>query len=164
MLYDAVLLASDELMRKQAGRKALILLTDGVDQGSMETLVDAIESAQRADTLVYSILFYDQQAYSGGIFNPRGRMGRGGPMSRRPDGKKVLERMSKETGGGYFEVSGKEPIDRIYRRIEEELRNQYSLGYTSDKAAGAVEFRKIRLAVRQKGLVVQARDGYWAKR
>src|SRR5262249_20841404 len=62
-LYDAVLLASDELMRKQTGRKALILLTDGVDNGSKTSIGDAIESAQRADTLVYSVRFFDQHAY-----------------------------------------------------------------------------------------------------
>src|SRR5579862_4197905 len=64
-LYDAVLLASDELMRKQQGRKAVILLTDGVDTGSKVSLAEGIAAAQRADTLIYSILFSDHEAYSG---------------------------------------------------------------------------------------------------
>lgn len=170
-LYDAALLASDELMKKQAGRKALILLTDGVDTGSKVSLNDAIESAQRADTLVYSIRFYDEQAYGGGV-RPGARGPYGGrrrgpparvPMQRVPDGKKILERLSRETGG-YFEVTKKQPIERTFERIQEELRNQYNLGYTSDKADGAGEYRKIRLTTKQKALVVQARDGYYARR
>jgi VWFA-related protein len=172
-LYDAVLLASDELMKKQSGRKAVIVLSDGVDTGSKVTLVRAIESAQRADTLVYSILFSDPDAYGGGFSggSPRmgGRRGGGGyPRQRmpaaRPDGKKILERLSRETGGGFFQVSKKEPIEQIFGRIEEELRNQYNLGYTSDKTDAGAGYRKIHLTAKQKGLVVQTRDGYYAER
>ncbi len=166
-LYDAVLLASDELMKKQAGRKALIVLSDGVDTGSMVTLAEAIEAAQRADTLVYSILFADPEAYGGG-FGPGPPWGRRrGPVMRIPpafpDGKKILQRVSKETGGGFFEVSRKHPIEQIYSRIEEELRNQYNLGYTPDRADGHPGYHRIRLTAKQKGLVVQARDGYYAE-
>ncbi len=78
------------------------------------------------------------------------------------DGKKVLERISKETGGRMFEVSKKEPVDQIYTQIEEELRNQYSLGYTPDRGNAAEPgYHKIQVAARQKDLVVQARDGYY---
>jgi VWFA-related protein len=173
-LYDAVLLASDEVLRKQEGRKAIILLTDGVDQGSRVTLNHAIESAQRADTLVYAIRFVDP-AFNGGFARAapsigfpgggrRGRGGLGGPLPPRAaanmqDGKKVLERIAKETGGSYFDVNDKMPLDRIYQRIEEELRSQYSLGYTPD-AAGA-GYRKLHVSVKPKGLTVQARDGYY---
>jgi len=178
-LYDAVFLASDELMKKQSGRKALILLSDGVDMGSKVSLPEAIEAAQRADTLVYSILFSDQQAYGppggfgnrGGWGGPgmggmgrRGRMGGGRKFPQpqaRPDGKKILERISKETGGALFEVSKKESIGQIFDRIQEELRHQYSLGYTPDSNAGA-GYRKIHLTTRQKNLIVQTRDGYYA--
>src|ERR1700694_2786783 len=119
LLYDAVYLASNELMKKQQGRKALIILSDGVDTGSKESLESAIESAQRSDTLVYSILFKDDEAYgrSGGFGFPggggMGRRGRGQPrfpQESRPDGKKVLERISKETGARLFEGSKKQPI------------------------------------------------------
>jgi len=97
-LYDSILLASDELMKKQQGRKANILLTDGVDRGSKVSMSTAIESAQRADTLVYSVRFYDDQAYNGG--SGMGDYGRRGgrrrmPAGDAPDGKKVLERISK---------------------------------------------------------------------
>ena len=168
-LYDAVLLGSDEIMSKQHGRKALIVLSDGVDTGSKMTLTDAVASAQRADTLVYSILFSDPEAYNrgfgGGPGMGRRRGGYGGgryPQQQRPDGKKVLEQISKQTGGGFFEVSKKQPIEQIYDRIQEELRNQYSLGYTSDRADAGRGFRKISVAVKEKGLIVQARDGYYA--
>jgi VWFA-related protein len=177
MLYDSVLLASDELMRKQTGRKALILLTDGVDNGSKVSLSYAIESAQRADTLVYSVLFADPNAYGGG-YSPPPRMGggrrggygggggRGGyPQQSHPDGKKILERLSRETGGGFFEVTKKQSIEQIYDRIEEELRNQYSLGYTSTTADTAGGFRKIHVSIpKQKSLIVQTRDGYYPAR
>lgn len=172
-LYDSVLLASDELLKKQSGRKALIALTDGVDNGSKVTLTSAIESAQRADTLVYSILFADENAYgSGGGFGRGGGMGRrgggggypGGRRQDRPDGKEVLHRLSRETGGGFFEVSKKLPIEQIYAQIEEELRNQYSLGYTPDKTDGGPGYRSIHLAAKQSGLIVQTRAGYYADR
>lgn len=165
-LYDAVLLASDELMRKRQGRKALILLTDGVDNGSKTPLSQAIESAQRADTLVYSILFAgqegQQQLFSPGGFGGRRRGGGFPPPQQRerPDGRKILERISRETGGGFFEVTKKLSIDQIYERIEEELRNQYSLGFTPD-ASGGSGFRKITVTVKQKGMIVQTREGYY---
>jgi VWFA-related protein len=171
-LYDAVFLAADEIMKRQAGRKAVILLTDGIDTGSKVSLNSAIESSQRADTLAYSIRFYDEQAYGGGYSpTPRGPYGgrrRGGmpsrlPVQSHPDGKKILERLSRETGGGYFDVSKKQSIDQIFDRIQEELRNQYTLGYTSDKTGGAGEYRRIHVATRQKALIVQARDGYYAR-
>src|SRR5450756_2988088 len=87
MLYDAVLLAADELMRKQSGRKALVLLTDGVDTGSKVSLSSAVEAAQRADTLVYSILFEDPEMYGGGF--GIGRIGGRGPMNT-ANGKKAV--------------------------------------------------------------------------
>jgi VWFA-related protein len=74
--------------------------------------------------------------------------------------KKVLERISKETGGRMFEVSKKEPVEQIYSQIEEELRNQYSLGYTPDRGNTA-GYHKIQVAARQKDFVVQAREGYY---
>ncbi|MDQ2840337.1 MAG: hypothetical protein M3Y72_04715 [Acidobacteriota bacterium] len=83
------------------------------------------------------------------------------PSQDRPDGKKILRQISKETGGGYFEVSKKKTVDEIYKEIEEELRNQYSIGYTSDRPTNKGEFRTIGLTVKQKGLVVQSRSGYY---
>ena len=171
-LYDAVLLASDELMKKQTGRKAIILLTDGVDNASMVSLTSSIEAAQRADTLVYSILFADDGFYGGRLGRPRtAGMGHrsvtpGGrfPRPNRPDGKQVLDRLAQETGGAFFEVSHEHPIDKIYDQIQDELRNQYSLGYTSDLTDAGPGYRHINLTVNQPGLVVRTRAGYYAAR
>jgi VWFA-related protein len=146
-LYDAVLLASDEIMRKQSGRKALVLLTDGVDNGSKIGLFRAIQSAQQGDTLVYSILFSDRDAYDGAFASAAG--------------KKALERISRETGGAFFEVSPKASITTIYARLEEELRSQYSIGYTPDDAGPG--YRKVHL-VTKTGLTVTAREGYYVGR
>ena len=181
LLYDSIYLASNEIMKKQQGRKAIIVLTDGVDRGSKESLQDAIETAQRADTVVYSILFADKEGYGngggyggshgggmGGGGMGGGGMGGGGhhryPQESRPDGKKVLEQMSKETGGRFFEVSKKEPIDQIYSDINEELRSQYGLGYVPEKADATPGYHKINLTAKQKDLAVQTREGYYADR
>jgi VWFA-related protein len=174
LLYDAVFLASDELMKKQQGRKALIILSDGVDRGSKGTLRDAIETAERADTLVYSILFADKEGYGNGGGYGGGHMGGGGtggggghrhyPQESRPDGKKVLQQLSKETGGRFFEVTKKETIDQIYAEIDEELRNQYALGYTPAKADADVGYHKIQLTTKQKDATVQTREGFYIGR
>jgi VWFA-related protein len=172
LLYDAVYLASDELTKKEQGRKALIILSDGVDHGSRETLVTAIEAAQKANTIVYSILFKDDEGYGGGR-GGNGRMG-GGPMGpgrhrgggrmpERADGKKILEQMSRETGGRLFEVSKKETVEKIYSEIEEGLRNQYSLGYPVAKDA-TTGYHKLSVTAKPKDLIVQARDGYYLEK
>jgi von Willebrand factor type A domain len=196
LLYDAVYLASNDLMKQQQGRKALFVLSDGVDRGSKKTLEDAVEAAQRSDTSVYSILFageeqerpHERHGGLGGGHGGWGGMGGGwpgGPMGgpggggpggggggggqRYPeeshaDGKKVLDRISTQTGGRLFEVSKKMPVDQIYAAIEEELRNQYSLGYSPSPADTGAGYHKIHLTTDKKGLTVQARDGYYTGR
>src|ERR1700733_11525928 len=92
--------------------------------------------------------------------------GGGDPPQQRQepaDGKKVLQRISRETGGRFFEVSKKEPIDQIYDQIAEELRNQYSLGYSPDKASAGSGYHKILVTTTNKDLIVQAREGYYAE-
>ncbi len=148
-LYDAVYLCSNLITKKQTGRKALVLLTDGEDNGSRTSIKDAIEAAQRADTLVYSILFSDETF--------------GGRRTFGPDGKKVLQKMSRETGGGFFEVSKNRGLDAIYAQLQEELRSQYSFGYKPDGGQTGKAFHSIKLATRRKGLVVQATSGYFAQ-
>jgi VWFA-related protein len=150
LLYDAIVKASQTVMKNQRGRKALIVLSDGVDFGSEATVTTAVEAAQKADTLIYSILFSDSGAYGFSI---------GGP-----DGRGALMRMSRDTGGGFFEVSKKQTIDQIFGLVEQELRSQYNLGYVSDVPVRISEFRKIQLTTKSKGLMVQARDRYWAQR
>ena len=148
-LFDAVA-SGAELMKTESGRKALIVLSDGVDSSSDHTLPMAIEAALRADTLVYAIYFTDEGYYSFG--------------SGAPDGRSVMSRLAKETGAGFFEVTKKLSIDQIFVQIEQELRSQYSIGYVSDIPVGYPAFRKIQLATKPKGLTVQTRDGYWPKR
>lgn len=198
-LYDAVFLASNELMKKHQGRKALVILSDGVDRGSKTSLESTIESAQRADTVVYSIYFADSHREDrnegqrrgggmgrggggwpgggggwpggGGGWPGGGGGGRGGPgggqrhpEQPRTDGKKILERISRETGGRFFEVSKKESVGEIYTSIVEELRTQYSMGYTPDKDSAASGYHHVTLAVKRKDLTVQTREGYYADR
>jgi VWFA-related protein len=148
LLYDAIVKASNDIMRKRTGRKAFIVLSDGGENGSEATIDDAVDAAQLADTFIYSIRFADPE-YQGG----------GGP-----DGRAILRHLSKQTGGGYYEVSKKQSIDQIFDMIQDELRSQYSLGYVPDKPVTVSEFRKIQLTVDKAGLAVQARDRYWAKR
>jgi VWFA-related protein len=159
LLYDAVYLASDELMSKQTGRKALIILSDGVDHGSKETVEEAIETAQRADTVVYSIFYTGEENGGRGGHGPYGAPRQHGSPER-ADGKSILEEISQKTGGRMFEVSKKETVEKIYAEIDEELRNQYSLGYTPDKGAEP-GYHKIHVTTKNKDLKVQARDGYY---
>ena len=143
LLFDAVVTASKDVMKAQPGRKALIVLSDGEDFGSDSGVANAIEEAQRADTLIYAILFSD---------------------SNSSEGRRAMVRMAKETGAGFFEVSKKLNIEQAFDVIQNELRSQYSLGYVSDVPVRISEFRKLQLTAKPKGLVVQARDRYWAKR
>jgi VWFA-related protein len=143
LLYDSISDASKEVMKKQEGRKALIILSDGGENGSNATLSEAVQEAQRTNTLIYTILFTD-----GGFGSDFG--------------KRVMERLAKETGGSYFEVSKKLTIDQVFAQIEEDLRSQYSIGYVSDHPAAISEFRRIQVTVKKPGLTVNARDRYWA--
>lgn len=151
LLYDAIVQACNSVLRNQNNRKALVVLSDGGENGSTATLTDAIEAAQRADTLIYSILFSDS-GY------PAPPFGFGGL-----DGRSVLQRLSRETGASFFEVSKKRGIEQIYDAIEAELRSQYNLGFVSDRPVEISEFRTLKLSTKQKGLAVQTRERYWAK-
>ncbi len=156
LLYDAIFLASDEMMQQQQGRKAIVVLTDGVDHGSKLSLEKAIESAQRADTMVYSIYFVGNGSGEGSDAHQS-------QQSDSEDGKKVLERLSKETGGRLFAVSNENNVSQIYAQIQDELRNEYNIGYSPDRPAGkAADYRHIKLVVKQKDYKVQAREGYYA--
>ncbi len=143
-LFDCIVQSANEIMTKQHGRKALILLTDGDDNDSDSKLGDAIEAAQKADTLIFSINFSDAGIGHGA-------------------GQYALQHLARETGGGYFEVSKKQNIDQIFNTIQDELRSQYSIGYVSDKPPTIGEFRKLQVKIDRPGLIVQARDRYWAQ-
>jgi VWFA-related protein len=155
VLFDSVFLASDEIFRKQEGRKAIILISDGVDWASKLAPRDAIEAAQRADTLIYSIRYYDPDAYD---FNQPTVFGR----SEDKEGRNVLKSLSNETGGRMFEVTRKLKLKDTYETIQEELRNQYYLGYTPPerKIPG---FHRISLRTRVPNVEVITRTGYYTK-
>ncbi len=155
VLYDAVFLASDEILQKEEGRKAIILISDGVDFNSKVSEKEAVAAAHRADTIVYSIRYYDSSAYAG-------QFGRGGGGNESSRGLNTLKTLSQQTGGRMFEVSKKLPLKDIYDKIQEELRNQYNLGYTPSNTAG-IEFRQIKLRTKDSKLEVVTRAGYYPK-
>jgi VWFA-related protein len=172
-LYDAIYLASTQLMQKQQGRKALVVLTDGEDRGSTETMGSAIAAAQRAETVVYAIYFkgeqhgYGGQGGRGGFGGHGGYPGGGGGGGRggeqHVDGKKVLAQITGATGGRMFEVSGKQTFATIYTQIGEELRSQYRLGYVPNADTASDGFHRVELTLaKDKKLVLQTRDGYYA--
>lgn len=150
LLFDAVYLASNEKLKSEVGRKALILITDGEDQGSTYNRRTAIEAAQKSDAIIYSIYYVDRGFYSSGGF----MLGGGGEGD--------LRKMSEETGGRVFTVSSKHPLNKIFEEIQDELRNQYSIGYESVNSKRDGTFRKLEIKVDNPQYRVQARDGYYA--
>lgn len=150
-LHDALYLAADEMFRNQVGRKAVVIISDGVDYGSKVRLKTAIEAAQRADIVVYAIEYYDRsfQGYMG--------LGRIGGL-----GSGTLKKMAEQTGGTFFRITGRNRLAPVFRQIEEEMRSQYSIGYSPSRGLDAPGFRRISLKSPRKGLKIQARDGYYA--
>ena len=147
-LYDAIYLAANELMKNEVGRKVLILLTDGEDQGSREKLTTALEAAQKSDLIIYSIEISDRMFYF------RSGMGYGGDA--------VLKKLSGETGGRVIEVKNARDASAAFRQIADELRTQYLIGYTPSNTAHDGSFRKIHLRASNSDYKVQARRGYYA--
>jgi VWFA-related protein len=183
MLYDAIYLASDELMKSKDGRKALVIFSDGADRGSKVTLNEAVDAADKANLALFTIYFKgEQQGNSnsfpggnhrgGGVGYPGGGGGYpgGGGGRRTPeptsgsgvDGKKIMQEIAQRTGGHAFEAKKKDDLDGIYKLIEEELRNQYLLTYTPDKVDNEGGFHKILLKANKDDLVVATREGYYA--
>ena len=150
LLFDAVCLASDEKLKPEVGRKALVLITDGEDQGSYYSRDRAVESAQRANAMVYSIYYVDTWFY-----RQYGMFGRGGNESD-------LRKMSDQTGGHVFTVDKHHTLEDVFKEIQDEMRNQYAIGYRPSNGVRDGKFRKIEIRARDKELVVQARKGYYA--
>ena len=182
VLYDALFLSSGDVLGKQTGRRALVVLTDGIDRHSKESLTEAIEAAQRANVVVYA-MYLKGETHSN--FNPGERRGGYGGYNRypgggnypgsggrpgsdgtyaEPDGKKILQRICGETGGQMFEVKGKGAVEKIYAQIGEELRAQYRLGFTPTEDTATAGYHKIELtltAANAKKDEVQTREGYY---
>jgi VWFA-related protein len=142
VLFDAVFLASEEKMKREVGRKALILITDGMDYGSRLSREEAISAAHKADSMVYSIYYSDPRFY--------------------PGSDSDLKKMANETGGRVFRVSRKHDLDEIFQQIQDEMRSQYTLTYTPTNAERDGTFRKIELKTKSGDYKVQARKGYFA--
>ena len=148
LLYDAVYLASHDELAQQVGRKAMILLTDGEDQGSRLKIKDAIEAAQKSDSIVYVLLCAD-----------RGFYGAFGGYS----GDREMKTLTQETGGRVIEVGNKfEKLKQGFDQIANELRSQYNIGYTPTNAKLDGTFRKVEIHTNDKDYKIQARNGYYA--
>lgn len=147
VLFDAVYLAATEKLRTEVGRKAIVLLTDGVDMGSRVGLADAIEAAQKADAMIYAVHYFDPGAYAG-------------LWVRVSD--QDLKKMAEETGGRVFRLGRNRTLDEIFGEIQQELRSQYAIGYTPTNPVRDGSFRRVEIRTRNKALKVQARRGYYA--
>ena len=148
LLYDAVFLAANEKLRSEAGRKILVLLTDGEDQGSQETLKTATEAAQKANAIVYVILIADRGFYGG--------FGMG------YSGDRDMERLASETGGRVINVGNNgRKLEDAFHQIQDELRTQYLVSYTPTNKKADGTYRKLDVAC-GKAYKIQTRKGYYA--
>ena len=139
--YDAVYLACNDKLAQEAGRKALVIITDAEDVGSKLREEDAIEAAQRTDTVVHILLVYDPG------------------YGNRAD---VAKRIAEETGGRMINVGGGKHLEEAFDEISEELRSQYTLGYYPTNTSRDGRFRKIRVEVDRKDAKILTRKGYYA--
>jgi VWFA-related protein len=147
VLYDAVYVASHDAFAQEVGRKAMILLTDGEDQGSRLKIRDAIEAAQKADTICYVLLIADRGFYGFG--------GYGGDSS--------MKKLTEATGGRVIEVGNKfEKLKQAFDQISQELRSQYNIGYTPTNGNRDGSFRKVEIKAKGGEYKIQARAGYYA--
>ncbi len=148
LLYDAVYLAAHDKLRQEAGRKVIIILTDGGDQGSQETIKTAIEAAQKANVIAYVILIADRGFYAsaGAIYT----------------GSSQMDQLAKETGGRVINVGNNgRKLEEAFDQIQDELRTQYLASYTPKNREPDGKFRKIDIDC-GKDAKVQARKGYYA--
>ncbi len=141
-LYDAIYLACGEKLNGEAGRKAIVIVTDAEDEGSRVKLEDAIEAAQRTDTVIHILLVADRH-FGGG----------------RPD---IGHKLADETGGRMIVVNSEKKLEEAFDQISEELRSQYTLGYYPTNNAKDGKFRKIHIDVSNHEYKVLARKGYYA--
>lgn len=149
IMFDAVYLAADEKLRGEVGRKVVLLITDGVDMGSRKKREQAIEAAHRSDAIIYGIYYFDRAAY-------------GYHMYGVSDGD--LRKMSEDTGGRVFRVEGRTTLDEVFKQLEDEMRNQYTLSYSSTNPNRDGGFRKLEIKSKNKEFKVQARRGYFSSR
>jgi VWFA-related protein len=152
LLYDAVYVIAKNVLASETGRKAMVILSDGGDNGSQRSLAEAVEQAQRADVQIYSILYSMARDLSG---NDAGR-----PPTIDP-GLGALHKLSESTGGHVFTVSPAMSLREIYAQIEQDLRLQYELGYKPPPDTQPNSYHKLELKAKDKKLTVQARKGFF---
>ena len=150
VLYDAIYLAADEKLKGEVGRKVIVVITDGVDQGSRKTRNQAIEAAQKSDAVIYSIDYSDPGAYGFGF-----GFGGGG-------GEAELRKMSDETGGRVYKVDRKHTLEQVFKELQDEMRSQYSIAYTPTNEVKDGGYRHLEVRLANKDLKAQARKGYYA--
>jgi VWFA-related protein len=151
VLYDAVYLAASEKLKQEVGRKVIVVITDGVDEGSKLPIEEAVEAAQKSDAVIYSILYEDRGFYS-----------RFGGFSFGGGGEAALHKMSDATGGHVFRVDNRHPLDEVFKELQEEMRTQYAIGYTPTNEVRDGSYRKLDVKMVNKDLKAQARKGYYA--
>jgi VWFA-related protein len=148
LLYDAVYLSGHDMLSKEVGRKAMILLTDGQDEGSKLKIQDAIEAAQKSDSIVYVLLCADRGFYGGFGYS----------------GESEMRRLTEQTGGRVINVGNKfDKLREAFDQVAAELRSQYNIGYTPTNAKLDGTYRKLEIKDKQ-GYKIQARAGYYAGR
>lgn len=148
LLYDAVYLSSHDMLSKEVGRKAMILLTDGQDEGSRLKLRDAIEAAQKADAIVYVLLCADRGFYGGIGYSGEGDM----------------RKLTEQTGGRVINVGNKfDKLREAFDQIAAELRSQYNVGYVPTNLKLDGTYRKLEIKSKE-NYKIQARAGYYAAR
>ena len=146
LLYDAVYLSAHDMLAKEVGRKTMILLTDGQDEGSRLRIQDAIEAAQKADAIVYVLLCADRGFYGGIGYS----------------GESEMRKLTEQTGGRVINVGNKfDKLREAFDQIAKELRSQYNVGYTPTNLKLDGTYRKLEIKSKQ-GYKIQARSGYYA--
>ena len=146
--YDAVYLACREKLGGEVGRKAVVVITDAVDTGSRLKFADALETAQKSDTVVHVIHISDPEVYG---------FGGGG-------GEGIAKKLAEETGGRAIFVNNEKKLEEAFDQISEELRSQYTIGYYPVNKTRQGKFRKLKVEVTQKDMKVLARKGYYESR
>lgn len=145
--YDAIYYSIQEkLTNLEQGRRVLILFSDGQDNSSAHHMIDAIEAAQRADVLVYSVRYTEERKH---------------PTSRDKYGIRVMQRISHDTGAADFDAIAKD-LDATFQSIGAELRTQYEIGYHASDMVHDDSFHKVAVRVKRTGLTARAKAGYFA--
>jgi Ca-activated chloride channel family protein len=146
--YDSIYYSVEEKLADAGGRKAILLFSDGEDNSSSHNMMEAIETAQAANVVVYTIRYTETNKH--GVLNARNKYG-----------ISVMDRIAKETGGAHIDAEHTDP-HTYFRQIAEELRTSYELAYYPTNRARDGTFRKIRIKPRDESVRIRAKTGYFA--